>query len=183
MRFIQELTPENIQLLKRISKESKYYQVRNRAKCLILSYQGLSINQLTEIFGVGRKTIYNWFTKWEDEKLLGLYDNQGRGRKPKLNDEQKKQLKAWVKKEPKALSRVVEKTKKEWGITISKETVKRIIKKLEMRWKRMKRGLSKEPDEWELNRIYFENRSFSSSDSRCFLTHKRSLIETGSGLI
>ncbi len=34
-----------------------------------------------------------------------------------------------------------------------------------------------------LNRIYFENRSFSSSDSRCFLTHKRSLIERGSVLI
>ena len=150
MRFIRELTPENIKLLKRISKESKYYQVRNRAKCLILSYQGLSINQLIEIFGVGRKTIYNWFTKWEDEKLLGLYNSQGRGRKPKLNDEQKKQLKVWVRKEPKALSKAVEKTKKEWGIKISKETVKRIIKKLEMRWKRMKRGLSKEPDEWEL---------------------------------
>jgi transposase-like protein len=63
MRFIRDLTPESIKLLKRISRESKYYQVRNRAKCLILSYQGLSIRQLIEIFGVGRKTIYNWFTK------------------------------------------------------------------------------------------------------------------------
>lgn len=100
---------------------------------------------MTSIFSVGRKTIYNWFTRWEDEKLLGLYNNQGRGRKPKLNDEQKKQVKAWAKKESKALSRVVQKTRKEWGITISKESIKRIIKKLEMRWKRMKRGLSKEP--------------------------------------
>ncbi|WP_254172258.1 hypothetical protein [Planktothrix agardhii] len=33
---------------------------------------------------------------------------------------------------------------------MSKETVKRIIKKLNMIWKRMKRGLSKTPDEWEL---------------------------------
>jgi len=150
MRFIRDLTPENIKLLQRISKESKYYQVRNRAKCLILSYQGLSIKQLMVIFGVGRKTIYNWFTKWEDEKVVGLYNNQGRGRKPKLNDEQKEQVKAWTKKEPKILLRIVEKVRKEWGITISKDTVKRIIKKLEMRWKRMKRGLTKEPDEWEL---------------------------------
>ena len=150
MRFIRDLTTENIKLLQRISKESKYYQVRNRAKCLILSYQGLSIKQLMGIFGVGRKTIYNWFTKWEDEKVVGLYNNQGRGRKPKLNDEQKEQIKAWTKKEPKLLLKIVEKARKEWGITISKDTVKRIIKKLEMRWKRMKRGLTKEPDEWEL---------------------------------
>ncbi len=34
-----------------------------------------------------------------------------------------------------------------------------------------------------LNRIYFENRSFSSSGSRCFLTHKRSLKNSGVVLI
>ncbi|MEM9276775.1 MAG: IS630 family transposase [Cyanobacteria bacterium P01_F01_bin.143] len=55
-----------------------------------------------------------------------------------------------VKEEPKALKKIVEKTRQKWGISISKETIKRIIKKLAMRWKRMKRGLSKEPDEWEL---------------------------------
>ncbi len=150
MRFIRDLTPENIKLLQRISRESKYYQVRNRAKCLILSYQGLSIKELMEIFSVGRKTIYNWFTKWEDEKVVGLYNNPGRGRKPKLNEEQKEQIKVWAKKEPKTLLRIVEKAKKEWGIILSKDTIKRIIKKLQMRWKRMKRGLSKEPDEWEI---------------------------------
>lgn len=150
MRFIRDLTPENIKLLERISKESKYYQVRNRAKCLILSYQGISIKQLMVIFGVGRKTIYNWFTKWEDEKVVGLYNHQGRGRKSKLNEQQKEQVKAWAKQEPKQLLKTVEKAKKQWGITLSKDTIKRIIKKLQMRWKRMKRGLSKEPDEWEL---------------------------------
>jgi transposase len=165
MRLIRELTPENIKLRQRISRESKYYQVRNRAKCLILSYQGLSIKQLMVIFGVSRKTIYNWFTKWEDEKVVGLYNERGRGRKSKLNDEQKEQVKAWAKKEPRQLLSIVQKAKKEWGITVSKDTIKRIIKKLQMRWKRMdisrwrvqlanrvlmKRGLSKEPDEWEL---------------------------------
>jgi transposase len=65
MRFIRDLTPESIKLLKRISRESKYYQVRNRAKCLILSYQGLSIRQLIVIFGVGRKTIYSDFQSYE----------------------------------------------------------------------------------------------------------------------
>ncbi len=34
-----------------------------------------------------------------------------------------------------------------------------------------------------LNRIYFETRSFSSSGSRCFLTHRRSLTTTGVVLI
>ncbi|MGB3514058.1 MAG: hypothetical protein WBA93_33600 [Microcoleaceae cyanobacterium] len=37
-----------------------------------------------KIFEVSRKTRYNWFTFWEDEGILGLYNNQGRGRKPKF---------------------------------------------------------------------------------------------------
>ena len=150
MRRIRDLTWENRKLLKRISRESKYYQVRDRAKCIILSYEGISIKQLVTIFSVSRKTRYNWLTKWEDEKILGLYNHQGRGRKAKFNNEQKNQIKDWVKPEPKALNKVLAKSQKEWGISASKETIKRIINKLEMRWKRMKRGLNKEADEWEL---------------------------------
>lgn len=150
MRRIRDLNLENKKLLKRISRDSKYYQVRDRAKCIILSSQGLSIKQLIAIFGVSRKTIYNWLTKWEDEKILGLYNQKGKGRKSKYNNEQKEQIKDWVKQEPKALKKVLIKSQKEWGIIASKETIKRIIKKLAMRWKRMKRGLSKQADEWEL---------------------------------
>ena len=47
-------------------------------------------------------------------------------------------MKTWVKEDPKALLRVTKKVEKEWGINISKETVKRIIRKLEMKWKRNK---------------------------------------------
>ena len=150
MRRIRDLSPENIKLLKRISRESKYHQVRSRAKCLILSYQGFVIKELMIIFEVSRKTIYNWFTRWEDEKFLGLYNDKGRGRKPQFNQEQQNQIKDWVKEEPKALKKVKVRIEKDWGVITSKETIKRIIKKLRMTWKRMKRGLSKEPDEWEL---------------------------------
>ena len=55
-----------------------------------------------------------------------------------------------MKSEPKALNRIQNKIPKTWEINVSKDTIKRIIKKLGMRWKRMKRGMSKTPDEWEL---------------------------------
>lgn len=150
MRRIRDLTPENIKLLTRISRESKYYQVRDRAKCILLSYQGFAIKELIRIFKISRKTIYNWFTRWEDEKLPGLYNEKGRGRKAQFNKEEKQQIKDWVKEEPKALNKVRRKIEKEWRVKTSKETIKRIIKKLGMIWKRMKRGLSKEAEEWEL---------------------------------
>jgi hypothetical protein len=75
---------------------------------------------------------------------------KGRGRKPKLNPEQKAQVQQWVKTEPKALNKIKIKIHKAWKVDVSKDTIKRIIKKLNMRWKRMKRGISKTPDEWEI---------------------------------
>jgi transposase len=150
MRFIRELSLETQKMLFRIYKESKYHQSRQRAKCIILSFQGLTIQQLMTIFGVSRKTLYNWLTAWEDEKLVGLYDRKGKGRKSKLKEEEKEQVKNWTKEDPKNLKRVVAKVKEELGINISKDTVKRIIKKYQMGWKRMKRGLRGKADKWEL---------------------------------
>jgi transposase len=150
MRFIRELSPETRKLLGRIIKESKSRKARARARCIVLSFEGCSIEKLTVIFAVERKTIYNWFTRWEDQGLLGLYDRKGRGRKPTFNEEQGEEIKEWVKTEPKNLKKVLEKVNKDWGIKTSKDTIKRVLKKLEMRWKRLRRGIAKKPDEWEL---------------------------------
>ncbi len=150
MILFRELNRENKQLLNRISVFSKYPQVRNRAKCIMLLDRGFSIPQLMKIFGVSRKTIYNWISRWEESSFSGLYNLQGRGRKPLLNQEQQEIVKQWVKEEPKNLKKVKSKIDREWSIEVHKETIKRIIKKFEMRWKRMKRGLNKEPDRWEI---------------------------------
>ena len=150
MILFRDLNRENKKLLKRISVFSQYPQVRNRAKCIMLLERGFSIPQLMEIFGVSRKTIYNWLSRWEEEGFSGLYNQKGRGRKPLLNKEQKATVKQWVKEEPKNLKKVVNKVPQEWSIKLHKETIKRIIKKFEMKGKRMKRGLTKEPDQWEM---------------------------------
>lgn len=150
MILLRELNNENKKLLNRISIKSKFYQVRNRAKCIVLLERGFSVSHLEAIFGVTRKTIYNWVSRWDKEGLVGIYNQKGRGRKPLLNQEQEAQVKQWVKEEPKNLKKVVNRVKKEWSIELHKETIKRIIKNFKMLWKRMKRGLAKKPDEWEL---------------------------------
>lgn len=150
MRFIRDLSWESQKMLERIYRESKHHQVRQRAKCLLLSFQGATIEELMKIFKVTRKTLYNWLTGWEDKKLIGLYNRRGRGRKPKLIESQQRQVIDWVKEEPKSLKKVQAKINKEWEIKLSKDTIKRLIKKSEMRWKRMRRGVSKKASEWEL---------------------------------
>ncbi|MDY7007017.1 MAG: helix-turn-helix domain-containing protein [Cyanobacteriota bacterium] len=80
MRYIKGLTKDTLTLLELIYKHSKYYQVRQRAHWIKLSYQGAKISELMKIFKVSRNTIYNWFNLWESSSLVGLYNQPGRGR-------------------------------------------------------------------------------------------------------
>jgi len=97
MRFIQGLSHETTKLLQKVYKESKYHQVRQRAQCLLLSYQGYRTNELSHIFQVDRITIYNWFNAWDSRHFAGLYDKKGRGRSASFNSDQKEQIRQWSK--------------------------------------------------------------------------------------
>ncbi|GAA6617525.1 IS630 family transposase [Scytonema sp. NUACC26] len=146
MRFIRGLSKETIKMLNRIYKSSKYHQVRQRAQCIKLSYEGYKINELIQIFNVSRLTITNWLDDWDTYGLVGLYDKKGRGRKSKLNDEQKEQVKKWTKQNPKNLDLVRKNIREAWDIDVSKDTIKRILELLDMSWHRIKRGVAGQPD-------------------------------------
>jgi transposase len=158
MRFIKGLSKDTIKMLERIYKHSKYHQVRQRAQCIKLSYEGYKINDLMRIFNVSRLTITNWLDDWDNFALAGLYDKNGRGRKPKLNDEQKEQVKQWVKQNPKNLYIVIKNVRDEWGIYISKDTIKRILESFNISWHRIRRGVAGEPDpeEYKVKKLELE---------------------------
>ena len=46
MGFIRDLTFDTAKLLERIYKQSVHYQVRQRAYCILLSYEGKTIHEL-----------------------------------------------------------------------------------------------------------------------------------------
>jgi len=146
MRYIKGLTKDTSKLLIRIYKQSKYYQVRQRAHCILLSYQKSKIAELIAIFRVSRNTIYNWLNNWESLGLVGLYNRRGQGRKKLFDPKKQETIKNWAKETPKNLGRVQEKIKKEWDIVASLETIKRVLKSLGMKWKRMRTMVGGEPE-------------------------------------
>ena len=128
VRLIAPLSPETTKLLWRIYRQSNRLAIRQRAHCILLSAQGMSIGQLMQIFDVSRKTIHNWFVAWESQKLVGLCDRTGRGRKPTFTPEQQEQIKQWVNESPKQLKRVLQNIEEEWKIKVSKDTIKRVLR-------------------------------------------------------
>jgi transposase len=145
MRYIKGLSKETIKILNRIHKSSKHHQVRKRAHCILLSYERYSIAELMKIFKVSRNTIYNWFNNWESSGLVGLYNQGGQGRRKTFDSQQQEIIKSWAKETPKQLSVVQEKIEKKWGIKTSRDTIKRVIKGLKMKWKRMRSVVGGKP--------------------------------------
>jgi transposase len=148
MKFIK-LWPETEKMLERIYHNSQHHQVRQRAHCILLSHRGWTMNELLELFGISRRTLQYWFSRWKQDRLIGLYDRAGRGRKSKLNKHEQEQVIEWIKAEPTKLSNVQNKINTKWGKSVSKDTLKRIAKNCQMTWRRMKRGLAGKPLEWE----------------------------------
>ena len=146
MIFIREINPLSARLLNRISHQSQKSQVRTRAHCLILANQGVKVAELVKTFKVSRKTIYNWFERWESWGVVGLYNQSGRGRKSSFNEQQKALIKVWAQEEPRQLKKVLEKVSKHWGIQTSKKTLQRILKTLTMSWHRLRKGLGGKPN-------------------------------------
>lgn len=143
MALTRKISPETQHLLERLYRQSRHHRVRQRAHCLLLRSQGLKPTDLSKIFPVSEKTLYNWFNAWNASGLVGLYDRRGRGRPQKLTDEQKAQIKAWVSASPRQLKTIVQKVKETWDIEVSIDTLKRVLKAAGMRWRRLRRVAAK----------------------------------------
>ena len=145
MPFHRPIPSETQHLLARIYRYSRNRRASQRAHCLLLRSQGKKNTELRTIFLVSEKTLYNWFNGWDERGLLSLYDRRGRGRKAKLTDEQKAQVKQWVDDSPRQLKPVIKKIKATWNISVSIDTLKRVLKAFKMSWRRMRRVTAKPP--------------------------------------
>lgn len=158
MFLIREINPLSFKLLERIYCESRHHQVRQRAHFLILASQGVKIEELMKVFQVSYKTIYNWINRWELEGMVGLYNKPGKGCKRTFNPAQEAMIREWARQSPRQLKKVLQKIKEEWGITVSTETIKRILKRFSLSWHRMRRdvGGERDPIEYEKKQAQLE---------------------------
>jgi len=147
--LIRNIYPETLCLLHRIYRHSRHHEVRQRAQCLILKHQGLSITELIKVFQVSRKTLYKWLEAWNVRGFPGLYRRPGQGRKATFTAEQQAQIRRWTQEHPKQLKQVLNKIREQWGVTVSIKTIKRVLKALRLSWHRFRRVPKGQPDPQE----------------------------------
>jgi len=118
--------------------------IRYAKERINISSQGVKIEELTKIFKISHKTLYNWFNRWESEGMIGLYNKPGRGCKPTFNLKEKNQRMDQTR--TKTIKTGITKGKERMGIKVSTKTIQRILKMLSMSWHRMRRGVRGEPN-------------------------------------
>jgi hypothetical protein len=53
-----------------------------RAKMVLWRADGLSLSEIARRLSIGRRIVRKWVKRFQTERLSGLYDKKGRGRKP-----------------------------------------------------------------------------------------------------
>ena len=146
MRFVKELCLWQVRLLTRIHRDSKKHHVRQHAHCILLSYQGFTVSELAKILKKTHRTIYAWLDLWESYHFAGLYDKKGRGRKPKLDASEQAQVGQWAKEHPKNLAKIIALVKEQFGVSVSKRTLQRILRSFGFSWRRIRKKPKGKPD-------------------------------------
>ena len=98
-RFVNRLSAEQRDELRQVMKTGNE-QVRKRAHAVLLSDREYSVDQIADIYEVDRDTVATWLDRWEDDGTRGLHDQEGRGRKPVLNEKEQKQAIKIVEQDP-----------------------------------------------------------------------------------
>lgn len=140
-RFVQPLSAEQRAALKQIMQAHPSFRTRSRAHAVLLSEKRYSIAQLSDIFDVDRDTVATWLTRWEESGTDGLDDDPRPGRPTTLTTEEQETALKLAQEEPRAPHQQLGAIEQETGKSIGRETLKRLLKKARLIWKRMRRSL------------------------------------------
>src|SRR6266571_8928537 len=83
---------EAAELRRRVRAGTVSVRDRRRSEIILLSAEGLTQQQIAERMGISRLQVNRWVGRFATERLAGLSDAPGRGRKPWLADGAAKQV-------------------------------------------------------------------------------------------
>ena len=142
-RFIQ-LTPKEREALEKGHRTGTKATFRQRCHYLLLSDQGLSIEQIVKIYQVSRQAVARWFDRYQANGISALHTAKGKGRPPIIRIDNKSEvtkIEELVAQNPQNLKPVLAKIEQQLGKKMSKVTLQRLLKK-RMELEEISTGLS-----------------------------------------
>lgn len=143
-RHVRDLTEDEREELERMTQQ-EVGRVAERARMILLSARGYTVQDIMPVFEVVDETLYKWLDRFEAEGCEGLYDRERSGRPPEIDGDALHELERLVEASP--LDEGYEFTtwttpllrshlKERMGIEVSDDTVRRALDRLEFVWRR-----------------------------------------------
>jgi transposase len=146
-KFVSQLTDSQITVLENLMEMSPSGRVRMRAHCILLSSKRISIDGIAFIYNIDRDSVSLLIDKWEEREVAGLYDKARPVAPPKLPESEIGIVKELIKEYPDSPKTILGKLYEQIGKSVSMQTLRRIVKKADMRWKRVRKSLKNKRDE------------------------------------
>lgn len=128
--FTNQDIQEKINQEKDASKRDKY-------RALLWRNAGESIQEISRLLGVCRKTISRWLKRYDIEGDSGFSQKPGRGRKRKLTPDKIEKIKTWVTEEGGVwtLEKMVVRLQEEEGISVTQQAIWYRLQESNWSWK------------------------------------------------
>ena len=129
-----------------------FNQNQRRAHGILLSSKGYSIDEIADILEVHRNSVSSWIQAWERAGVSELFDKPRSGAPSQLNKNDIKRLEQLLPEYPPSPKTILAQFAKATQKTISMSTLRRVVKKSRLRWKRTRKSLKskREPQQFAL---------------------------------
>jgi len=99
-RVLDSLSTEEETTIREMFQNHPKRRLRERAMIVILSINGLRVNEVAAILKLNVDTVSDWLNAYEAKGFLGLYDQPIPGRPPRLSEQQEQQIEEWLDHSP-----------------------------------------------------------------------------------
>jgi transposase len=142
-RYVSELNTDEITTLNEPVKNHHSHRVRRRAHAVLPSSGRFCIDNIASACSCDRDTVSSWLKAWETGGIRGLYDLPRSGAPPKLTEPDIEIIGKFTDEHPNSPKIILAKSIEKTGKNFSMSSLKRIVKKLNLRWKRVRKTVKK----------------------------------------
>lgn len=146
---------ERIQLEKFSRSATESHRIVERAKMILLAYQGVPVEQIANKLDRSVPAVYLRLKRFGEEGIAGLQDKPGKGRKPIYSEAERGQMIALARTDPDklglpfghwTLDRLVDYLHNHDQIGVSRAQLARILQAEGLRWYQEKTYFTERPD-------------------------------------
>jgi transposase len=175
-KFVSALTTAQQEQLKQLAADDPARRVRMRAHSLLLSAEGLSIDEIARVYQVHRNSVSSWIDHWHQQGVAGLSDKPRPGGPTKLNAAEQDLARQLLQDHPHAPKTVLALLLEHTGKTISSSTLTRLAKAADLRWKRVRKSLKGKRDQAAFTQAKKEIEQLKKTQSRSMISARRVFI-------